>query len=108
MTTARLLALAFMPRRQLETHRTHRTYRTHRTHRAGDAPNAPPSSRPAVVTLAASLRPHHRVALRTNLTFRELAACASISSSTAHRIVAAFTPVLAQLIHPTTRDLRFS
>jgi hypothetical protein len=48
------------------------------------------------------------IALRTNLTFRELAACTSMSSSTAHRIVAALTPKLAALLVPPRRDRRVS
>lgn len=48
------------------------------------------------------------VALRTNLTFRELAACASIPPSTAHRIVAALTPMLASLLPSPPRDRRLS
>ena len=48
------------------------------------------------------------VALRTNLTFRELAACAQVSSSTAHRIVATLTPLLAKLLASPPSDRRVS
>lgn len=48
------------------------------------------------------------VALHTNLTFRELAACAQLSSSTVHRIVAMLTPMLAALLEPTPNDRRVS
>jgi hypothetical protein len=48
------------------------------------------------------------VALRTNLTFRELAACAQLSSSTAHRIVATLTPMLAKLLASPPSDRRVS
>lgn len=37
------------------------------------------------------------VALRTNLTIREIAACMGLARSTAHRIITAITPQLAQL-----------
>jgi hypothetical protein len=46
-------------------------------------------------------------ALRTNLTFRELAAVFQISKSSAHRIVAALTPQLARLA-AAPRDYRRS
>ena len=46
-------------------------------------------------------------ALRTNLTFRELAVVFQISKSAAHRIVAALAPQLARLA-PTRRDYRRS
>jgi hypothetical protein len=46
-------------------------------------------------------------ALSTNLTFRELAAVVGLSKSTVHRIVAAFTPILAELARsPAHRDRR--
>jgi hypothetical protein len=48
------------------------------------------------------------VALRTNLTFRELAAVFGISKSTAHRIVAATTPRLAALAGTVKIDRRWS
>ncbi|HWK10584.1 MAG TPA: transposase family protein [Vicinamibacterales bacterium] len=47
-------------------------------------------------------------ALRTNLTFRELAEVFQISKSTAHRIIAAITPRLAALAAVTERDRRWS
>ena len=48
-------------------------------------------------------------ALRTNLTFRELAAVFRISKSSAHRIVASVTPQIAALARPTRRpDRRWS
>jgi hypothetical protein len=49
------------------------------------------------------------VALRTNLTIRELAAVFQISKSTAHRIVATITPKLAALVRESLcRDRRWS
>ncbi|HEU0033497.1 MAG TPA: transposase family protein [Kofleriaceae bacterium] len=49
------------------------------------------------------------VALRTNLTFRELAAVFQISKSAAHRVVAAMTPKLAALATGHDRyDRRFA
>ena len=48
------------------------------------------------------------VALRTNLTVRELAAVVGISKSTAHRILAAVTPHLATLLGPPPSDRRGS
>jgi hypothetical protein len=58
-------------------------------------------------------RPHRVliacVALRTNLTFRELAAMFGISKSAAHRIIAAVTPQLAALaVRDELRDRRES
>ena len=55
----------------------------------------------------------HRVliactALRTNLTFRELAAVFGISKSTAHRIVTTITPKLALLSREASQDRRWS
>jgi hypothetical protein len=47
-------------------------------------------------------------ALRTNLTFRELAAVFGISKSTAHRIVTAMTPRLAALAATAKHDRRWS
>lgn len=47
-------------------------------------------------------------ALRTNLTFRELAAIFEISKSTAHRIVTTMTVQLAALAAATPRDRRWS
>jgi len=43
------------------------------------------------------------VALRTNLTMRELAAVVGLSKSTVHRIVEALTPALAGLARPPVR-----
>ena len=48
------------------------------------------------------------VALRTNLTVRELAAVVGISKSTAHRILAAITPHLAALRGRPPSDRRWS
>lgn len=48
------------------------------------------------------------VALRTNLTMRELAAAFQISKSTVHRIVASMTPRLAALQQDPPRDRRWS
>jgi hypothetical protein len=48
------------------------------------------------------------VALRTNLTMRELAALFAISKSTAHRIVARYTSCLAALVVDAPRDRRES
>lgn len=47
-------------------------------------------------------------ALRTNLTFRELAAVFGISKSSAHRIVATTIPRLAALVAVTGHDRRWS
>ena len=47
-------------------------------------------------------------ALRTNLTIRELAAVARLSTSSVHRIVASLTPRLAELDRATPRDRRES
>jgi hypothetical protein len=97
MTVARLLALASMPRRQLEAI-VARLERPSRRSRRG-RPRSCSLRRRVVLTC---------VALRTNLTIRELAACAAISSSTAHRIVAALTPLLADLVGSPPRDRRVS
>lgn len=48
------------------------------------------------------------VALRANLTFRELAAVCGISKSSAHRIVATLVPRLAALAGTTNPDKRWS
>ena len=48
------------------------------------------------------------IALRTNLTFRELAALAGTTKSTAHRIVAALVPRLALLASSARHDRRWS
>jgi hypothetical protein len=48
------------------------------------------------------------VALRTNLTLRELAACMDLSRSSVHRIIATITPQLARLAHHTRSDRRES
>lgn len=48
------------------------------------------------------------IALRTNLTLRELAAVVRVSKSTVHRIVAATTPQLASIILRRDLDRRFS
>jgi hypothetical protein len=49
------------------------------------------------------------VALRTNLTIRELAASVGISRSAAHRIIATMTPQIAALVaQPGLRDRRDS
>ncbi len=55
-----------------------------------------------------SSSPPHRllvacIALRTNLTMRELAAIVGQSKSTVHRIIATFTPRLAGLACPPAR-----
>jgi hypothetical protein len=113
MTVASLLALASMPRCELEAivERIERIERTERAERIERVRRVPRDTfrrrrgRPWSVSL------RHRilitcVALRTNLTFRELAACASIPLSTAHRIVAALTPKLANLLGPPPRDRR--
>jgi hypothetical protein len=48
------------------------------------------------------------IALRTNLTFRELAAVCGTTTSTAHRTVAAIVPKLAALAGSTQHDRRWS
>jgi hypothetical protein len=48
------------------------------------------------------------IALRTNLTFRELAAVCGTTKSTAHRIVAALVPRLAALARAVRHDRRWS
>ena len=48
------------------------------------------------------------VALRTNLTMRELAALFAVSKSTVHRIIARCTPLLATMVANMPRDRRES
>jgi hypothetical protein len=83
MTTARMLVLAALTRRRL----------TALIHRLGpDRPRGRPwsCSRARRVLIACA-------ALRTNLTFRELAASFGVSRSSAHRIVATMTRQIAAL-----------
>jgi len=95
MTVSRLLALASVPRRQLDAILV----------RLAPDMCARRRGRPWSCSLRCRVL-LTCVALRTNLTFRELALCASISSSTAHRIVAALTPVLAKLLGAPVIDRR--
>jgi len=97
MTVSRLLVLAAITRPQLDAI-VARLGRDLVVHRRG-RPWSCSLRRRVLVTC---------VALRTNLTFRELAACVRVSSSTAHRIVAALTPVLAARVGPPPRDRRVS
>lgn len=95
MTVGRLLVLASMTRRQLDAIVARLARHDHQRGR----PWSCSLRRRVLVTC---------VSLRTNLTFRELAACASLSSSTVHRIVTTLTPLLAALVDPPPRDRRVS
>jgi hypothetical protein len=97
MTTARLLVLASLTRHELQTI-TARLARDVDIDRRG-RPWSCSLRRRILITC---------VALRTNLTYRELAACASISSSAAHRIVSTLTPLLGALLGSPPCDRRVS
>jgi Transposase DDE domain len=122
MTVARLLALASMPRHELDViveriERIERIEGIERIERIGriGRPGRIGRSTPKLLQRrrgrpwSCSLRRRILitcVALRTNLTFRELATCTAIALSTAHRIVAALTPRLANLLDSPPRDRR--